>query len=200
MTDLKLIDVADFAPWCVGFPRLTAGEMEQMGEFSQGLELLEGVLVEMPPAGGGHGSIASVIDRILGNFVWQHKLGVVLAAETGFVVARNPDTVLAPDVAFVRAERVPPRESAEYAGFWHLAPDLVVEVASPGQTRDALAAKARRWLEAGTRLVWIIWPADRQIDVWRTGQDAPATLGVDDTLEGFDVVAGFTAPVADVVA
>ena len=105
-------------------------------------------------------------------------------------------TALAPDVAFVRAERVPPPTSPIYEKAWPLAPDLAVEVASPNQYRPAMARKAQRYLNAGTRLVWVVWPKRKEVDVWRPGDIKPsATLGVDDVLDGLDILPGFTYPV-----
>jgi Uma2 family endonuclease len=163
-------------------------------------ELVEGRLVRMPPPGGEHGNIAGNIFGALWSFVTARRLGRVLAAETCFQL--GPDTVLAADAAFVRAARLPARDSAEWKRYWQLAPDLVAEVASPSQKRADLEAKARTWLAAGVRLVWIAWPDTRQVDVWRpTDTSAPAlTLGVADTLDGLDVLPGFTYALAELFA
>ena len=77
-----------------------------------------------------------------------------------------------------------------------MAPDLVVEVASPDQSRPELADKVRRYLSAGVRLVWVVWPRYRRVDVWRIGAPAPSTLAAGDDLDGGDVVPGFAYPVA----
>lgn len=195
------------APWAESVPGapipMTAGDLARMPDNAHGYELIDGRLVRMAPTGGGHGETSSDLNAALRAYVKAHALGTVLAAETGFLVSRPgaPETVLAPDVAFVRADRVPARGSPEYKGFWHLAPDLVVEVVSPGQYRPEMAEKARKWLEAGTRLVWIVWPDAQQVDVWRTGADAPtATLGAGDMLDGLDVVPGFSYSVGSIFA
>ncbi len=100
-------------------------------------------------------------------------------------------------MGFVQASRVPPRASPAYAKAFLGAPDLAVEVASPTQYHPAMDAKARLYLGAGTRLVWVIWPRYQQVDVWHPGATARTkTLGIDDTLDGEDVVPGFTLPVA----
>lgn len=110
-------------------------------------------------------------------------------------------TGLVPDVAFVRAERVPPRTSPDYAKAWRLAPDLVAVVVSPTQFRPEMASKARRYLAASVRLVWIVWPRNQQVDVWRPGTDQPvATLNAGDVLDGLDVVPGFLYPLANLFA
>ncbi|HST89218.1 MAG TPA: Uma2 family endonuclease [Ktedonobacterales bacterium] len=111
------------------------------------------------------------------------------------------ETALIPDVAFACAERLAPLGSAEAQGIPRLAPDLVAEVVSPSQFRPEMAAKARLYLDSGVRLVWIIWPRARQVDVWRPGADSPvATLGITDSLNGFDILPGFTHPLADLFA
>jgi Uma2 family endonuclease len=111
------------------------------------------------------------------------------------------DTGLVPDVAFVRAERVPLRTSPEYAKAWHLAPDLVAEVVSPNQFHPEMAAKARLYLAAGVRLVWVVWPKHQQVDVWRQGADHPVgILKIGDNLDGLDVLPGFSYPLADLFA
>ena len=161
-------------------------------------ELVEGRLVTMAPTGGTHGRRTFDLAAALGVYAMQHGLGVVLGAETGFNLTRpgeRRETVLAPDVAFVRAENAPLTETDDFP---HLAPDLVGEVASPGDSRRRMAAKARRWLERGVRLVWVVWPRRREIDVWRPGETEPRTLTATDTLDGGTVVPGFSIPVARV--
>ena len=191
------------APWADTVPEsptgLTATELSRLPDDARGYELVEGRLVRMTPTGTGHAADASTLDHALSVFVRERRLGRVISSEAGFLVSQlgEPDTVLAPDVAFVRADRVPPRDSPEWNGYWRLAPDLVVEISSASQGRSELAAKARLWLRAGTRLVWVVWPMSRQIDVWRPGADAPvATLGVADSLDGLDVLPEFQYSIA----
>jgi len=107
------------------------------------------------------------------------------------------DTGLLPDVGFYYAFREPLVDPDKAYPF---APDLAVEVASPTQYRPAMKAKAERYLAGGTALVWVVWPKRQQVDVWRSGDDAPATLGAGDTLDGEAVVPGFTFPVAALFA
>jgi Uma2 family endonuclease len=178
---------------------MTAEDLARLPEDGWLYELIDGRLVRMSPPGGEHGDLAMDLGAALRVYTKDRGLGRTLGAETGFHVSPpgQTDTVLAPDVAFIRADRVPPRDSLEWRGFWRLAPDLVVEVASPSQSRRALADKARLWLAFGARLVWVVWPVRRQVDIWRAGQSEPVkTLGVGDTLDGEDVVPGFTYPVA----
>jgi Uma2 family endonuclease len=195
------------APWAERAPdspgQMTAAELLVRPEDGWRYELVEGRLVRMPPIGGGHGRASGKLYAALDSYVEQHALGMVTVGEHGFVLSRpgQPETVLAADVAFVRAEHVPERTSAEFNGYWQMAPDLVVEVASPSQFRPEMAAKVRTWLSAGVRLIWVIWLAQRQVDIWRPGtSEAVATLGERDTLDGLDVVPGFTLPVARVFA
>lgn len=177
---------------------MSADDLARLPDDAKGLELVDGRLVRMTPPGGEHGSCASVAHVALAIFVEARRLGRILSAETGFWVSQPDklDTVLAPDVAFVRHDRVPPRGSAEWRGYWRLAPDLVVEVPSPSQSRFELAEKARLWLSVGTRLVWVIWPDTQQVDVWSSGQIEAHTLSATDSLDGMDVLPGFALPVA----
>ena len=98
----------------------------------------------------------------------------------------------------MRPNRVLPPTSPDYDKPWPLAPDLVVEVASPNQSRPKMAAKARRYLQAGVRLVWVVWPKRRQVDVWRPGDtQLSTTLRIADALKGLDVVPGFSYPLVE---
>jgi len=191
------------APWgqiVPGVGPMTADELLALGDQGRGCELVDGVLVRMAPTGFSHGEIVWELGSALGVYVKQRRLGKVTAAETGYVLSPpgQPDTVLAPDVAFVQTERVPARDDPAAAKFLRLAPDLVAEVASPDQYRPEMADKAKLYLASGVRLVWIVWPQWQTVDVWRPGSDAPvATLSVGDALDGMDVVPGFRYPLAD---
>jgi Uma2 family endonuclease len=192
------------APWAErveGIGSLTADELFRMGQdATHGYELVEGVLVRMAPTGFEHGDITSELGFALNAYIKPRKLGKVMAAETGYILSApgQPDTVLAPDVSFVRAERLPDRSDPNFKHFQRLVPDLVAEVASPDQHMPEMAAKARVYLTAGVRLVWIVWPATQTVDVWRPEHDDPiATLNTADALDGLDVVPGFTGAVAD---
>ncbi len=194
--------LASLAPWAMSMPDpqrlVTADELLLMDDIP-GLELIEGRLVKnMSPGGGLHGRIIMHLSVTLTQYIEDHQLGEVYAAETGFLLKKKPDTVLAPDFAFVRSERVITGPDEE--GYLPLAPDFAVEIVSRSQRRPQMAAKARRWLDAGTRLVWVVWPKAQRIDVWRAGETQPVTLGAGDTLEGYDVLPGFTHPVAAIFA
>jgi Uma2 family endonuclease len=163
-------------------------------------ELVDGVLVRLPSPGYEHGEIVADIAMEQSQYVKSHTLGCILAAESGFLLSRQgqPDTVLGPDVSFVRAENVPPPGAPGREKYLRLAPDLAVEVASPDQYHPEMAAKAKISLSAGVRLVWVVRPASQTVDVRRPGSDAPvATLTTADALDGLDVVPGFSYPLAD---
>lgn len=186
------------APWAELVPEqagpITAVELLHRHDDGWRYELVEGRLVRMAPAGFDHGNIESGLDTSLRSFVVARSLGSVVAGDTGFTLSRpgEQDTVLGADIAFVRAERLPPPGSLERRGFLRLAPDLVVEVASPDQYHPEMAEKARVWLAAGVRLLWLIWPRSKEVELWRAGSDIPvATLGDSDMLDGLDVVPGF---------
>ena len=170
---------------------LTAEELADLPDDGCRVELIEGVLQKMPPAGFDDGLISATIASRLDLYVRDHALGRVVGAETGFVLSRDPDTVLAPDAAFVSARRLPPPDQRH--GFAALAPDLVVEVVSPSDRAAAIADKALRWIEAGVRLVWVVYPDRRQV-----AEHLPnGTIHLrqaDDALEGGDGLPGFQVP------
>ncbi len=156
-------------------------------------ELLNGELIEMAPAGQTHGALAAEILRVVANFVREHNLGIVYAAETGFVLA-NKD-VLAPDVSFtVRARLKPEKE-----GFSTVAPDLAVEVFSPNNTRPEMQEKVNAYFAAETRLVWIVYPRSRTIYVY-TAANIVTILQAESVLEGGDVLPGLAVKVGDLFA
>ncbi len=167
---------------------LTAEDLAELPDEGSRFELIQGVLQKMPPAGFDHGLISATIASHLDRFVRAHGLGRVVGAETGFVLARNPDTVLAPDAAFVSADRMPP--PGERHGFAALAPDLVVEVVSPSDRAAAVADKALRWIESGTRLVWVIYP-ERRLVAEHSPDGTVHLRQADDALDGGDVLPGF---------
>ncbi len=149
-------------------------------------ELLRGKLVMMSPAGSEHGFIAANITARLATFVRRRGLGAVFGAETGFQIAHDPDTVRAPDVAFVRAERIGGRPGKD---FFQGPPDLAVEVVSPSDRAGEVLAKVGDWLDAGCRAVWVVDPDSRTVLLYR-GRSDVCSLAADATLDGM--------PVADV--
>ena len=157
------------------------------------IELVEGEIVEHPKASGLHGQITMLLSVKIANFVVDNGLGVVTAAETGFLLERNPDgrdTVRGLDIAFIRGARVLPDHLVD------LAPDLAVEVISPSNKAADTHRKIRQLLAAGTALVWIVYPDSRIVDVHT--RDGASTLEADDMLSGGDVLPGFEVPVREI--
>lgn len=190
------------APWAeVVLHRapMTVDELLALPDDGWEYELVEGRLVRMPPSGVEASHLAMRLGARLTTFAEDHALGIVTGTDGGFDLGGG--TTLAPDVAFVRANRVLPRSSPEYDKAWPLAPDLVIEVASPNQYRPGMSSKARQYLTAGVRLVWIVWPKRREVDVWKSGDTkSSTTLSIDDTLDGGDIVPGFTYALARLFA
>lgn len=193
------------APWAEIVPDhgpMTADELLATPDDEWQYELVDGVLVKMPPPGFQHGVIVAELLATLRNHVRAHHLGVVTGADTGYLLSQvgQKDTVLAPDIAFIQSGRAPDPNAPDIHKYQRLAPDAVAEVVSPDQYRPEMAAKARLYLQAGVRLVWIVWPAAKTVDVWRPGSDTPVTLTAADVLDGYDVVPDFTYPLADLFA
>lgn len=151
-------------------------------------ELVAGELVQEPLPGAEHGLVAATILGHLFRFVHERRLGHLFAAETGFVLARDPDTVRGPDVAYVSAERV--AATVRRGPFFEGAPDLAVEVLSPGNRREEIAAKVRDYLSAGSRAVWVVDPDRRTVTVHRPDRE-PERLAGSDVLAGGPVLPGF---------
>ena len=175
----------------------TAAELIQLPEDGNRYELVRGELVAMAPAGFLHGVIVDRIGRRIGDYVEQYSLGVSTAAETGFQIERDANTVRAPDYAFVSHERLAGRAPA--TGYADVIPDLVVEVVSPNDLNSDVEAKVAMWLAAGVRLVWVVDPAERTVASHH--EHGPvATYGAADTLPGDPVLPRFTCSVADILA
>ncbi len=174
---------------------ITAESLSQKPPKERRGELVRGEFVAMSPAGFIHGRIALKIGTYINMFVINNQLGEAYAAETGFILTRDPDTVRAPDVAFVTAERV--AQHTVVQGFFQGAPDLAVEVISPTETINDIEDKLIDYLEAGTRLVWLIYPRTKTITVYRSLTNIE-TLTVADVLSGDEVLPGFTISVAEI--
>jgi Uma2 family endonuclease len=174
-------------------------ELSHLPEYSdQRLVLIEGSIITMPPTGWIHGDTASELDMLIRQFVKRHSLGRVTAAETGYQLAAK--TVLAPDVGFIAAQRVPDQLPSGYVPF---APDLAVEVISPSNHAAEIDAKVEKYLQYGTRAVWLVYPERHKITVYHAGELSSPTvqfLGIDATLDGGDVLPGFSIPLRDIFA
>jgi Uma2 family endonuclease len=160
------------------------------------LELSEGELIEMAPSGGKHGGIAIRYGRFVDEYVEDNALGYTTAAETGYILFKNPtgkDTVRAPDVGFVAAHRLP---DGLPDGFVPLAPDLAVEVVSPTDSADDIQSKLNDYLKYGVRMTVFVYPKSKTVNVHTPGKTI--ILTIDDTLDGADVLPGFKLAVRDI--
>lgn len=167
---------------------MTAHELLNLSDDGFRYELVQGELRRMSPAGHRHGRLVVNITTPLDQYVRTHHLGAVYAAETGFQLTSDPDTVRAADVAFIRRERVEAVGDTE--GYWPGAPDLAVEVVSPNDLYTEIEDKVLDWLTAGTRMVVIINPRTRTVTVYRSRTQI-TLLTEQDSLDGADVVPGW---------
>lgn len=155
-------------------------------------ELVAGELRVMSPSGWKHGSVVSNLHTKLGSFVEQHDLGMMFGAETGFRLGRDPDTVRAPDIAFIARENMPAEEPSD--AFWPGAPDLAVEVLSPGDRTGEVDEKINAWLAAGCAAVWIVDPKLRTVTIYESATDV-RVVTAGEVLRGEPLVPGFECPV-----
>ncbi len=176
---------------------VTAEELLRLPRGQFRYELINGELKTMSPAGHNHGRITMRIASPLAQFVWKNKLGEVFAAETGFKLASNPDTVLAPDVSFISQPRVEKLDQTE--GYWPGAPDLVVEVISPSENRSAVKTKVLQWLSYGVTQVWVVDLKKETVTIHRSAENA-TTLTGEDILEAPDLLPGFRIFIAEIFA
>lgn len=175
-------------------PLLTADELEHLPETGKRTELVRGRLIVSEPPGFQHGDVVVTLAAIMKEYVQARNLGRVLA-ETGFVLATNPDTVRGPDISFVRRERVPdpiPRGLARFS------PDLAVEVLSPDDRPGKVLEKVADYLSAGTQLIWVVDPDRRQARVYRA-DGTMVTVSENEPLSGEDVLPGFTCVLSEVL-
>jgi Uma2 family endonuclease len=196
------ITVKPFAPWAEVVPGVGAVLVDVLLTWPDNgyrHEVVEGTLVRMAGSGYEASTIGLAIAAELRAYARPRRLGVATPAD-GVYRFPGAETGLLPDVGFIEASKVP--LIADRRKPMPFAPDLAVEVASPDQSLETMAAKARTYLSGGTRLVWVVWPERRQVDVWRTNRRSGpvATLDEGDRLDGADVVPGFSLPVADIFA
>lgn len=175
----------------------TAEQFLQFAADNGRCELLRGKVRMISSAGSEHGYIANQIAFLLTSYVRRQKLGRVYAAETGFVLRRSPDTVRAPDVAFIATDRL--SISGEGRGFGEVIPDLVVEVRSPSDRLDEVAGKTKSWLDAGVRCVINVDPQTATVVVHRSADDQRSddqrTYVTGDTIALNDIVANWNPTV-----
>lgn len=202
MAEARAFPPAALAPWAEIVPRhgrTTVDELLRQPDDGWRYEVVEGVLVRVAGSGKRATTTAARLLARLLTYVEDHGLGVVTGAD-GVYKFPGAETGLLPDVGFYTAAH--DTLIADEDKPIPFAPDLAVEVASPSQDTDDMAAKARLYMRGGTRLVWVIWPERRQIDVWRpdNARRPATTLGVDDVLDGDKVVPGFMLSAASIFA
>ena len=183
---------------------MTVDELMSLPEDRWRYELVAGRLVKRPPPDVLYDMIARVLVAAIENFVRASDLGGVVLSETGALVsaAGEPPTVFVSTLGYARGERLSTDATMAEAASALAVPDLVGEIATPGAQRPALVERARVWLAAGARVVWVVWPDRRQVDIWRPGPDASApapevlTRSMHELIEGDPALPGFTYPVA----
>ncbi len=190
------------APWGEYVPLVGPMTVEQFAQFpgveEWTYELHEGRLIAMPGPGSAHMAIQTRVYRRVDPYLLRHNLGMLLGTGCfNLPLPGNTTELLCPDLSYVLPHRLQamPIRGSYYVG----APDLAIEIASPSDTHPGLAAKAKVYLDAGVRLVWVLWPETQSVEVWRSESlDAPiALLNSGDTLDGLDIIPGFTCTVGE---
>lgn len=186
---------------------MSISELMAQPEHRWRYELIAGQLTPRLPGDMRYDMIQRLLVSALQGHMRAAGIEGAIIQETGVVVsaADQPDTMFVPALAFTRSSEVPVADGPAEMPSVRLVPEFVVEIAAPGQERQALADRARVWLGAGTRIVWVIWPARRQVDVWRSRADVPAGAEADtpeyavrnvhNELDLDDLLPGFTYPV-----
>jgi Uma2 family endonuclease len=169
---------------------ITAEELRECSPPNTRTELVRGRIIVREPGGWEHGAVAARALGELYQFLKTSSLGTAFAAETGFTLARNPDTVRAPDVAFIRRKRMP---STPPRGFAEMAPDLAIEVLSPDARRGEVAAKIADWLDAGAVAVWIVDPMRRVGQIHRAGGEV-LLVRLGEAFSDDELLPGFRLP------
>ena len=174
---------------------LTAADLLRLDSKGIRGELIRGELYETMSAGVNHGKIVINLGSELRYFVKPRRLGSIMGSDTGIILERNPDTVREPDIAFISAAKMP--LGIDIPGYSEAVPDLVVEIASPNDSRREVNAKVQMWLSYGVRLVWAVFPATRTVES-HPQRGGPTLLTATDALDGGDVLPGFTCKLSDI--
>jgi Uma2 family endonuclease len=170
---------------------LSLEEFEQLEDDGMPRELDEGELITMSPAKRKHGRIQHKLITLLDRFLEQSPVGEIYVSETGFLLSRDPATLRAPDVAFVRAQRSD-QETPE--GYLKGAPDLAVEVVSPSDTARHITRKVAQYLRHGGHTVWVVYPEAEEVHVFEASGGL-RVLQVGQLLEAPELLPGFSVPV-----
>jgi Uma2 family endonuclease len=185
---------------------MTADDLARILDNDDQHEIIRGRLLRMPPPQDEQGNIQVNLASALKVFCKQQNIRGRVRVETGFLLSKagEPDTVLGPDVSYI----APGRKGDRTTAYERIAPDIVAEIASPSQYRPEMVNKGQIYLNAGVRLVWVIWPNSQIVEVWqasdpqktlaeRIGMAASATLTISDSLDGLTILPGFTLPLRD---
>lgn len=172
---------------------MTIEDVSQLEEDGFLYELIDGELLKVPPTGEEHNFSTIGLIRHLLPYVDRTGIGNLYIATQGFVIRRDPDTLLAPDLAIVTNARL--RSPHNQVGYVPESPDFVVEIVSPSDRRGQIDRKVQQYLDADVRLLWLVEPRYRRVTVYRPGWE-PEAFTVGDTLEGHDVLPGLEIPVA----
>lgn len=195
--ELKFPGMAEHITYVGMYAQLmTADELLHSSIPDKSLELVRGVLVVREPPGWWHGHLAARLLFLMGQHVYPRRAGMLFGQDTGFLIERHPDTVRAPDIAFVSADRVP---AVRHSGYLPIAPDLAVEILSPGDRPGEVLEKVAAWLRAGTRLVWVI-DHDRAVAHVHRPDGTISLVRNNGALEGEDVLPGFSCTLANALA
>jgi Uma2 family endonuclease len=174
---------------------MTADELLRNDVPHKSTELVRGMLVVREPPGGWHGHLSARLGFLLGQHVYPRQSGMLFGQDTAFLIERDPDTVRAADMAFVAAGRAVEIGRHGYVPF---APDLVVEILSPGDHPGEVLEKIGQWLTAGSRLVWVIDPDRRNARVHRADGSIDI-VPASGSLESEDLLPGFSCPLVDLL-
>jgi Uma2 family endonuclease len=196
----------DRAQWAAVLPDglMTLDELLALPEDRWRYELVAGRLVKRLPTDVLHDMIERVLVAAMEAFARSSDTGGLVLTETGVLVSavEEPATVFVPALEYIRAGRLPADSIPPNPPSVRVVPDLVAEIATPGAQRPELAERAHVWLAAGVQVVWVVWPARRQVDIWRSGPDASVsapemvTRSMHEVIEADPALPGFTYPVA----
>jgi Uma2 family endonuclease len=174
--------------------RFTVADLENAGPGSDRFELIQGELREVAAAGARHGAIGMRLAILIGSVPGIGAAGELFNSDTGCILTRDPDTLVKPDISFVRAGRLTAREV--WDGFLPFSPDLAVEIDSPSNSAVDIAEKVELYLGAGTSQVWVVSPKRNAITVFAPGQPS-RTLSAGETLDGGELLPGFSLLVGE---